>query len=83
MYFTDTANHKEIEMVPIHAIADLYTRTAANDLARSALPNAPVLPDVEPRRRIRRTINMFRRLFRRTIRRPVVQMQPARYSTEC
>jgi hypothetical protein len=66
-------------MEPIRAIADLYTRTALNDVARSALPNAPVLPYVESRRRIRRMITAFRR----PIRRPAVQMRPARYSTEC
>jgi hypothetical protein len=66
-------------MEPIHAIADLYTRTTLNDVAHSALPNAPVLPYVESRRRIRRAISTFRR----PIRRPVVQRQPARYSTEC
>jgi len=66
-------------MEPIHAIADLYTRTALNDVAHSALPNAPVLPYVESRHRIRRVFSMFRR----PIRRPVAQMRPARYSTEC
>jgi hypothetical protein len=66
-------------MESIHAIAELYTRTALNDIAHSALPNAPVLPYVEPRHRIRRAITSFRR----PIRRPVAQIQPARYSTEC
>ena len=66
-------------MEPIHAIAHLYTRNSLDGVAHSALPNAPVLPYVEPRRRIRRLIT----IFRRPIRRPVVQMQPARYSTEC
>jgi hypothetical protein len=66
-------------MEPIHAMAELYVRTALNDVAHSALPNSPVLPYVESRQRIRRTITAFRRLTRR----PVVQMQPARYSTEC
>src|SRR4029077_11764837 len=43
---------EEIEMEPIHAIAELYVRTALNDVAHSALPNSPVLSYVESRRRI-------------------------------
>ena len=34
-------------------LADSYARSNRNDLAFSALPDAPVLPYVEPRRRVR------------------------------
>ena len=35
-------------------ITNQYVRNSAHQLANSALPNAPVLPYVEPRRRVRR-----------------------------
>ena len=48
-------------------------------VAFSALPDAPVQPYVEPRRRIRKMIASFHRPERR----PTVAVRPARYSTEC
>lgn len=38
-------------MEPIHVIAGILATRAESDLARSALPNAPVLPDPPPKRR--------------------------------
>ena len=60
-------------------ITNQYVRTSAHHLANSALPNAPVLPYVEPRRRIRRLFATIRH----PVSRPVIAMRPARYSTEC
>jgi len=37
-------------MTPIHSLAQLYLDGAAGDLARSALPNAPVRPVAPPAR---------------------------------
>jgi hypothetical protein len=67
-------------MEPIHAIADLYSmRTSAHAAAFSALPNAPVLPYVEPRRRVRNLVASLHRPPRE----PTIAVRPARYSTEC
>jgi hypothetical protein len=66
-------------MEPFHAIADLYSKTSLHGVAYSALPDAPVQPYVEPRRRIRRVLTSIHRPARR----PVIDLRPARYSTEC
>jgi hypothetical protein len=66
-------------MEPIHAVAELYSKRNSHGLAHSALPNAPVLPYVAPRHRLRRIGS----LLRRPLRRPVMALRPARYSTEC
>jgi hypothetical protein len=66
-------------MEPIHAVADLYSKTSLHKVAYSALPDAPVQPYVEPRRRIRK---MFA-LTHRPARRPTIAVRTARYSTEC
>ena len=47
-------------MEPIHAVADKYSKTSLHKVAYSALPDAPVLPYIEPRRRIRRLIASIR-----------------------
>ena len=60
-------------------ITNQYVRTAAHDLANSALPNAPVLPYIQPSRRLRRLLGTIRH----PVARPVLTMQPARYSPEC
>ena len=60
-------------------ITDQYVRTSAHRLANSALPNAPVLPYVEPRRRVRQLVAAIRH----PVARPVITVRPARYSTEC
>jgi hypothetical protein len=61
---------------------DLYLRSAAHDLAHSALPNAPVLPYRAPQRRIRRLSAVIRHPVGQPVRRPVLDMRPARYSHE-
>jgi hypothetical protein len=66
-------------MEPIHAAANLYSKTSLHQVANSALPDAPVLPYVEPRRRIRGLVASLRRPARR----PTLAVRPTRYSTEC
>jgi hypothetical protein len=65
-------------MESFFTLADQVSRTSLHSLADSALPNAPVLPYVEPRRRVRRMIAGFRH----SIRRPAIHIRPARYSHE-
>lgn len=48
-------------MEPIHAVAALYSKTSLHKVAYSALPDAPVLPYVAPRRRIRRLVAAIHR----------------------
>jgi hypothetical protein len=44
-------------LLPSHgALADLYAQGALHRTAYSALPDAPVQPYVEPRRRLRRVL---------------------------
>ena len=66
-------------MEPFHAVADLYSKTSLHKVAYSALPDAPVQPYVEPRRRFRKLVASMQR----SARRPTVAVRPARYSTEC
>jgi hypothetical protein len=67
-------------MEPIHAIADLYSKkNSKHAVAFSALPDAPVQPYVEPRRRIRTFVTSIHRPARR----PTIAVRPTRYSTEC
>jgi hypothetical protein len=60
-------------------ITNQYVRNSAHQLANSALPNAPVLPYVESRRRVRRLVAAIRH----PVARPLVTMRPARYGPEC
>ncbi len=41
---------------PFGVLADLYAQSALHRTPYSALPDAPVLPYVEPRRRVRRVL---------------------------
>ncbi len=66
-------------MEPFFALADKFTQSSLHKVAYSALPDAPVQPYVEPRRRVRRP----RAMLRRRARRPVIDLRPARYSTGC
>ncbi|MEP7112904.1 MAG: hypothetical protein ABI862_06535 [Ilumatobacteraceae bacterium] len=66
-------------MEPFHAIADLYSKRSLHGVAYSALPDAPVQPYVEPRRRLRRMVASIHRSARPS----VIDLRPARYSTEC
>jgi hypothetical protein len=59
-------------------LADKYAKNSLHKVAFSALPDAPVQPYTEPRRRVRHLIARIRRPAHR----PVV-MRPARYSHEC
>ena len=60
----------------------LYLHSTGHRLADSALPNAPVLPYSEPRRRIRSLYSAIRHPVHRPVRRPTIDMRPARYSHE-
>ena len=66
-------------MEPFHAVADLYSKTSLHKVAYSAMPDAPVQPYVEPRRRFRKMVASIHRPARR----PTIAVRPARYSTEC
>ncbi len=65
-------------MEQVLALTQLLSHTELHSVAYSALPNAPVQPFVEPRRRLRRSIA----LIRETLRRPTINMRPARYVAE-
>jgi hypothetical protein len=62
------------------ALADLISQSSLHDVAYSALPNAPVLPYAEPRRRARRLIATLRSTIPR---RHEISMRPARYNPGC
>jgi len=67
-------------MEPFHAVADMYSKNSLHHhVAFSALPDAPVQPYVEPRRRFRKMVASIHRPARR----PTIAVRPARYSTEC
>ena len=52
--------------LPPHGVlADLYAQRALHGTPYSALPDAPVLPYVEPRRRLRRVLAALRSSPRR------------------
>jgi hypothetical protein len=46
---------------PYGVLADLYAKGALHRTPYSALPDAPVLPYVEPRRRLRRVLTALSR----------------------
>jgi hypothetical protein len=66
-------------MEPIHAIADLYTRTALTGLAHSALPDAPVLPDDVPHASRAR----LSAILRKRVKRPQLRIRRAPYRPGC
>ena len=66
-------------MEPFFNLANHYSQQSLHKVAYSALPDAPVQPCVEPRRRLRSLIATHRR----STRRPVVAVRQTRFSTEC
>lgn len=66
-------------MEPFLAVADLVSRTGLHDRARSALPNAPVLPDDRSRGLRRR----MAQLLAKRARRPLLVIRRAQYSPGC
>jgi len=60
-------------------LANHFAQGSLHGLASSALPNAPVQPYAEPRRRTRTWLAVLRS----PLRRPVIGLPPVRYSTEC
>ena len=60
-------------------LANHFAQGSLHGVASSALPNAPVQPYTASRRRTRKLLAVVRS----PLRRPVVGLQPVRYSTEC
>ncbi len=65
-------------MDPYAVLANQYAKSATRDLGHSALPNAPVQPYVDRRRRVRRAVAWFR-----TRKVPMVSTKPRRTSDGC
>jgi hypothetical protein len=66
-------------MEPFFTVADLFSRTALRTRANSALPNAPVQPYIERRRRTSQAVAFIRR----SVRRPFVEIRRPSYSAGC
>ena len=66
-------------MEPFFNLANHFAQNSLHGVATSALPNAPVQPYTAPRRRTRKLLAVVRS----PLRRPVIGLQPVRYSTEC
>ncbi len=60
-------------MESFFTLADRYSQNSLHKVAYSALPNAPVQPITEPRRRHRWALTRIRRPARR----PMIDMRPA------
>ncbi len=60
-------------------LADKFSQNSLHRVAHSALPDAPVQPYVEPRRRA----SQPRAMLRRRARRPVIDLRPVSYNTGC
>ncbi len=59
-------------------LADKYARNSLHKVAFSALPDAPVQPYIQPRRRFRHLVARIRRPAHR----PVIDLRPTRFSHE-
>jgi len=64
-------------------IGHMYAQSTLHDVAYSALPNAPVQPFNEPRRRLRRLTGAIRHPIDRRVRRPVLDVRTANYGQQC
>ena len=64
-------------------LGDMYAKSRLHDVAFSALPDAPVQPYVEPRRRTRRLIGAIRHPIGRRSGRPVIAVRSANYGHQC
>jgi len=64
-------------------IGNMYAKSTLNKVAYSALPDAPVQPYIEPRRRLRRLTGAIRHPIGRLAHRPVVEVRTASYSHQC
>jgi hypothetical protein len=60
-------------------LANHFAQGSLHGVASSALPNAPVQPYTAPRHRTRKLLAVVRS----PLRRPVIGLQPVRYSAEC
>jgi hypothetical protein len=61
----------------------MYAQSTLHKVAYSALPDAPVQPYIEPRRRMRRLIGAIRHPVARWTTRPELVVRPARYAEPC
>jgi hypothetical protein len=64
-------------------LGNMYAQSTLHKVAYSALPDAPVQPYIEPRRRMRRLIGAIRHPVARWTTRPEVVVRPARYAEPC
>jgi hypothetical protein len=64
-------------------LANQHAKSALHDVAYSALPNAPVLPYVEPRHRIRRAAASIHRLGGHRPRPAIARSVGAASATDC
>jgi hypothetical protein len=64
-------------------LGNMYAQSTLHKVAYSALPDAPVQPYIEPRRRMRRLIGAIRHPVARWTTRPELVVRPARYAEPC
>ena len=64
-------------------LGNMYAQSTLHKVAYSALPDAPVQPYIEPRRRLRRLIGAIRHPVARWTHRPAIAVRPARYADPC
>jgi len=64
-------------------LGNMYAQSTLHKVAYSALPDAPVQPYIEPRRRMRRLMGAIRHPVARWTTRPELVVRPARYAEPC
>jgi hypothetical protein len=64
-------------------LGNMYAQSTLHKVAYSALPDAPVQPYIEPRRRLRRLTGAIRHPVARRAHRPAVALRAARYPEPC
>src|SRR3954470_8081079 len=74
---------KESDMESFATIGNMYAKSTLHKVAHSALPDAPVQPYVEPRRRLRRLTGTIPHPVVRLARRPVIEVRTAGYGHPC
>ena len=64
-------------------LGNMYAKSTLHKVAYSALPDAPVQPYIEPRRRLRRLTGAIRHPIGRSADRPAIALRTARYGEQC
>jgi len=64
-------------------LGNMYAKSTLHKVAYSALPDAPVQPYIEPRRRLRRLTGAIRHPIGRRADRPAIALRTARYGEQC